>query len=658
MKIGAIVISEAMLAAGGIIIGLILLVLIFNVIFGSQARGVEDTSLIAMARSLEITIDRVSASASSAMTTYKFPEGVSVDVNIEPKEIEINFRNQSVTRSVRRSLTGSLNIQHPYSFKDPSVLCIVKNRNDGRIYVTDKECTCNIFDSKCDPACAVSENCDPRCYKSTPDDVCDVRCVIQGDGICDPDCYRNEPDLTVDTDCIKSDDGICDPDTNGIEDGVCDSDCRKEGKDNVCDPDCKLNEEDGVCDLDCNPADTCNNVCDPDCGKTNGICDADCGWDEDCNICAKEGESCTDKPCCFRDLCSREEYLTCTPGSKVCMDLTKNTTCGDSFCDTGPFADKPSDAKYSQWPLKSLPRTWENFYTCEQDCSSFDRKLNIPDKSGANCASRVSPGTFTSSVCITGTAFNDSGQQAWRSGVINICDQTAIDYLNRRGWDINEVAKDITARNPNGFAFDNSRYNIIPCTVQKATDTINANEEYMEDNFCCCTTRDCPLAPPSWGVVSSDICRYTEKCGSPGAGVGFCIDHATAMLSVLRTLGVPKDNTYIYFIVGKPPSCNRHGVVAYKCDHALPANALLRINGQLCDDKEWYMLDATGHEIRKLAEYPCSQLCSWWNDRGLYNETVVVGQDHPADAQCANFNPADYEQCKADNIFCVPQERR
>src|SRR3989338_2739189 len=147
---GAVVVTETMLAAGSIIIGMVLLVLVFNTLFGSQAKNVEDTSLISIARSLEITIDRVSASASSAQTTYKFPEGVSVNVNIEPKEIEVNFENYSQSKSVRRSLTGSLNIQHSYSFTDPKVLCIVKNRNDGRIYVTDKECTCNLYDNKCD----------------------------------------------------------------------------------------------------------------------------------------------------------------------------------------------------------------------------------------------------------------------------------------------------------------------------------------------------------------------------------------------------------------------------------------------------------------------------------------------------------------------------
>ena len=649
---GAVVITESMLAAGSIIIGIILLVLVFNILFGSQAANVEDTSLIAVARSLEITIDRISASASSALTTYRFPEGVALNVTIEPKAIEINFANE--TRSTRRSLTGSLNIQHAYFFKDPDVLCIVKNRNDGRIYITDQKCECNILDRKCDPACAVSANCDPRCYKSTPDDVCDVRCVVQKDAICDPDCYRNQSDLTVDIDCIKSDDGICDPDTHGIEDGICDSDCRKNGIDGVCDPDCSVQGEDGVCDQDCNPDSTCNDVCDLDCGKANGICDPDCGSDPDCNTCAKEGESCADRPCCFKTLCGKEEYLTCTPGSKKCI-RNEADACNDGFCDVNPWVDVPpsNGIKYAQWPEKSRPRVWENFYTCEGDCNGFDKKLQIPDKSGANCAARVSPGTFTSSVCITGTTFNDPGRQAWRDGVIDICSGAAIQYLNKRGWDINEVAKDITAQTPNGFAFDNSRYTDIPCSVQRAQDTINANEEYFEDNFCCCSTQDCALAPPSWGVVSSDVCRFTPSCGDPGAGVGFCIDHATAMLSVLRTLGVPRENVYIYFIVGLPPNCNRHGVVAYKCDQSLAGNLVLDgcVNGQ------WYVLDATSHSIELLSQTSCSQLCTWWNDNGLYSNQF--GIDRPAGAQCANYNPANYEACKNDqNVYCEPENRK
>jgi hypothetical protein len=126
------------------------------------------------------------------------------------------------------------------------------------------------------------------------------------------------------------------------------------------------------------------------------------------------------------------------------------------------------------------------------------------------------------------------------------------------------------------------------------------------------------------------------------------------MLSVLRTLGVPKDNLYIYFIVGLPPNCNRHGVVAYKCDTSLAGNIVL--NG--CTNGQWYVLDATSHRIDLLSQTSCSNLCTWWNDYGLYNETIAIGQDHPADAQCANYNPANYEACKNANIYCVPQERR
>ena len=177
----------------------------------------------------------------------------------------------------------------------------------------------------------------------------------------------------------------------------------------------------------------------------------------------------------------------------------------------------------------------------------------------------------------------------------------------------------------------------------------------MEDDFCCCTTPNCPLAPPSWGVVTSEICRPTPACGSPGAGVGFCIDHATAMLSVLRTLGVPRENLYIYFIVGLPPGCNRHGVVAYKCDTSLASNLVL--DG--CTNGQWYVLDATSHSIDLLSQTSCSKLCAWWNDYGLYNETVEIGKDNPTDARCSTTDTNNYETCKSEqNVYCDHENRR
>ncbi|MFH0832486.1 MAG: hypothetical protein V1900_02060 [Candidatus Aenigmatarchaeota archaeon] len=667
---GVIVVTETMLTIGSLVVGIILLVVVFSTVFSHQATSVEDTALISLARSLEVSIDRVAASASSSMVTHEFPDSVKSGVNLrvflDQKGMEITFLDTN--RSVKRSFAASMHIDQTYSFDNPQKLCLIKSRNDGKIYVSET-CACNYGDGICDPSCLLYEKCDPECYGQLSDNVCDSRCVKSGDGICDPDCYRNQSDATVDSDCIKPGDGICDPDTNNKKDNICDPDCAKDKKDNFCDPDCSSNVT-GICDPDCSPDDKCNGVCDTACSKENGICDPDCPDDPDCWLCAKENESCSDKPCCYKTLCGREETLTCCPGAKTCVQ--KNSTCcGNNYCEISPFAEAEKEKypyiNFSSWGFKSEPMKWENFYTCEQDCGNFSMKESCPEKNGCNCSIRIDAGTWTSTPCVstivtqtqTGTQ-QRTYQLNWTPDALNVCNRAVIDYLNRRGWDINEIAKDLTAEMPNGFAFDNSIYLTgfgASCFIQNARDTITTNENYVNERFCCCSTNNCAFMPPP-GAFIQEECKPTPDCGTPGKSVGICMDHSTAVVSIMRTLGIPKDHVYAFYIIGLPAGsvrCPGHGIVAYLCNHTLDENMILKINGERCVNETWYIIDATSHIIRTFDEFKCSKICSWWNDHGLYNGTVIT---YPEGLQCGDFDPNNYKICNTiESAYCIPQDK-
>ncbi len=193
---GAVVITESMLAMGLTMIGIILLVITFNAVFGGQARGIEDTALVSMAVSLENYIERVAASSGSVSTVYRFPAGINVNVTISNKEIELSYAN--ATRNIKIDFASQLNAEGIYRFYSPRELCIVKNGYDNRIFIFEGRCVCNINDRICDPACVASDKCDPRCYKPESDGLCNSRCIVHGDGICDPDCIGNNE---CDSDC-------------------------------------------------------------------------------------------------------------------------------------------------------------------------------------------------------------------------------------------------------------------------------------------------------------------------------------------------------------------------------------------------------------------------------------------------------------------------
>jgi len=136
---GTIVITESMIAIGIIIIGIILLVITFNVIFSIQSRGVEDTALIAISSELRTTIERISASASDIAKAYSFPKGISLNVIINKKDFEIVYANET-GRRIRTSFASDLNTERTYNFYGARNICIVNK--DKEITIIQGTCSC------------------------------------------------------------------------------------------------------------------------------------------------------------------------------------------------------------------------------------------------------------------------------------------------------------------------------------------------------------------------------------------------------------------------------------------------------------------------------------------------------------------------------------
>jgi len=55
--------------------------------------------------------------------------------------------------------------------------------------------------------------------------------------------------------------------------------------------------------------------------------------------------------------------------------------------------------------------------------------------------------------------------------------------LDRRNWDIKEIAQTINSPVPEGWGFDRCRYLVNPCTVQQASQTIHTELEKEETQF-------------------------------------------------------------------------------------------------------------------------------------------------------------------------------
>ena len=143
---GAIVITESMLAIGAILAGVMLLAITFIIVFGSQSRNVEDTALIAISSSLKFNIERASASASDVAKGYKFPEGVSLNVAIGRKDLELGYANDA--RRIRTSFASDLNTDRTYSFNGVREICIVNK--EGIIMIFQGSCSCeNLKNEPC-----------------------------------------------------------------------------------------------------------------------------------------------------------------------------------------------------------------------------------------------------------------------------------------------------------------------------------------------------------------------------------------------------------------------------------------------------------------------------------------------------------------------------
>jgi len=294
---GAIVISEAMLLAFGIVISFILMATMGSMIFSSQAKTADESALTSVAKDIAFTIDDVAAEAGSVATVYKLPKGMETDIEVDYKLLKISVDDKTYGAPFQ-----ALTHTRPYTLNTPRYICFVKNQDDMRISLSKGKCICNTNDKHCDPACIVTANCDPACNKhNVADNVCDRRCSKELDRICDLDCYQNDKDgINEALDCTTNgaSDRICDPDSHMEWDGICDLDCLDNAaspdpkkallkSNGICDPECTVDNDgnrvedvrDDICDIDClfNGKDWISDgICDLDCAETNLLCDPDC----------------------------------------------------------------------------------------------------------------------------------------------------------------------------------------------------------------------------------------------------------------------------------------------------------------------------------------------------------------------------------------------
>ncbi len=281
---------------------------------------------------------------------------------------------------------------------------------------------------------------------------------------------------------------------------------------------------------------------------------------------------------------------------------------------------------------------------CDPDCDLAKWKRYDPDCNVLNCALKVEKGGWTAGVCA------DDGS-VWSKGAIQVCDKATLDFLDRRGWDIGQVIKNLMADTPDGWAFDFHRYYVPDksapesCDVQPASRTINTNENYMHPNRECCDVDDSMCG----GVCQNiDVPRVTGCCG-----VGFCADHSSALLSILRTMGVPAYNVWSAFN-------DHHAWIALQCDSSIEnlgkyGNYKMYQNGQFifeecrnAGDGKWIAIDATWHETFTLpVAHHCNLLKEFWNDDGRYGFQGIACDGKPV-------VPTDADNCvvSGTNVMC------
>jgi hypothetical protein len=353
---------------------------------------------------------------------------------------------------------------------------------------------------------------------------------------------------------------------------------------------------------------TSDGICDLDCKDSKNICDPDCPDSEACkNVCSEENQPATDHPCC--------EGLFACPGDNIC----RKDCCGNGFCEGRP----DSQNGYGWGPGNKTK--WETFYTCPQDCKD-DPKTKL-----SSCQS----GPFTQSVCYS-TVNDNQGrfigfEPVWKNNIFSVCDSEIQKFLDRRNWDIKEVIQTWTSPTPEGWAWDNSRYEDACNKMQGAWQTVLANEKYTSEAYKCC------------GLVGASCdadTEYTPEC----SGVGFCIDHSTAVVSILRTLGVPAKNVYSTFTLAKSSA---HAWVLFLCDENEPENRKpIECEGNW---GKWLSIDATGHYIAPLNSNQYSTLCLMWNDQGLYAQT-----DGRINATAGfAYNSSIPRSSSADPLLCI-----
>ncbi len=352
---GAIVISETVLVAFGVIISFVLLGVFGSMIFSGQSEAADVSALALVAKDIAWRIDDVAAEAGGVAIVYNMPKGINADIHVDYKRVDVEADEKSYAAPFQ-----ALMHTKPYTLKNPQHICIVKNQDDMRISLSKDKCICNTADTHCDPACVVSTDCDPACnIEGIEDRVCDRRCSKEGDGICDMDCFTNEKDVVNEaTDCIDNleydDNGykksveadrICDADSHNIVDYICDIDCQNNGTSfwGICDPDCSKYDlyldngvyysQDDFCDLDCGYIEIGSGikklyddgVCDRDCATVTGICDPDCGdIDDDCDfVCIT---SCFTSPGCREGLTDGH-----TVGGVCCVTGEECYDCDDGY---------------------------------------------------------------------------------------------------------------------------------------------------------------------------------------------------------------------------------------------------------------------------------------------------------------------------------------
>ena len=136
---GAVVITESMLTIGFTIIGIILLVMTFGIIFGSQSRNIEDTALSSIANELRVTLERVSASGSDVAKEFDFPNGISLNVTVSQKDLQVAYVNET-GRRIKVSFANNLNTNKVYNFYGITKICILNL--DKIIILIDAPCSC------------------------------------------------------------------------------------------------------------------------------------------------------------------------------------------------------------------------------------------------------------------------------------------------------------------------------------------------------------------------------------------------------------------------------------------------------------------------------------------------------------------------------------